>query len=868
MKLRSIRPALLLLLLTFSSQISTLLAQGTAFTYQGALNSSGAPANGAYDLQFTVYDAASNGNIIGGPLTNSATAVSNGLFSVQLDFGTNTFNGSARWLEIGVQTNGAGGVFTTLSPRQQITSTPYAIQSANAVNANVAASASSVSATNISGTIALARLPAAVVTNGASGVTLAGTFNGNGGGLTNLNTSQLTGGTINSSLLPTNALAFSLMTLGTNVYSQSGTYTVTVPIGVTQIIAKLWGAGGGGASQNFGGGGAFVQKTITVTPGQTYILVVGQRGNFGTNDLGGNGSGNAQGGSTRADAAVGYKGGQGGQGSSLFYYTGSNYIMRAVAGAGGGAGTAAGFLGGNGAPGGNGGSAAAISNGNPAGSGNNGSGGASGTSNYSFNGSGANGFSGDNYSANATTTGINALSLADGSGGNSANTTSFDNVFYPPSNGGGGGGGYGGGGGGALTYDPQPYSGSGPAGGGGGGGSYGDIIIAGSSRTPGNTSDPNYVSPAGYGGTSSSAGSDGMAVLLLQGQEANVPASIAANILTANGSLNANGGITLNNSASNVIQFANAGVAAPADSSAGWKIRTFTPNYGIGISAGVQWYSSQGQHQWWYGNNGVYTNLMTLDNSGNLTLAGPSANLYAPGGLYFNDRNSLATYGQWAWYANGGKAYLYNSLNAGANKISVDTSGNFRAQGTVTASASPDLAETISAADDVEAGDIVSADPNKPESAVRCSVDAPAVLGVISDGTGGFLINARGNAPDSPLTGKPLVLVGRVPVKVSLENGPIKIGDELAPSSTPGVAMRATDSDRVVGIALAAFDGKDAKGGIGKVLCFVKVEHTAQIKVLKEENKLLRDRLDESQREFNARLQKLEQIIRNDAKGE
>ena len=136
---------------------------------------------------------------------------------------------------------------------------------------------------------------------------------------------------------------------------------------------------------------------------------------------------------------------------------------------------------------------------------------------------------------------------------------------------------------------------------------------------------------------------------------------------------------------------------------------------------------------------------------------------------------------------------------------------------------SPDLAETIPATVDVEAGDIVCADPNKPERVRRCSKNDHGVLGVISDGSGGFLINANSKSLDGPLTGKPLVLAGRVPVKVSLENGPVKIGDCLTPSSNPGVAMRASNSDGMIGVALGAYDGKNANNGIGKVLCFVKV---------------------------------------------
>jgi hypothetical protein len=87
---------------------------------------------------------------------------------VTLDFG-NQFPGANRWLEIDVRTNG-NGTFNTLSPRQAVTPAPYAIYSANAGTAVTAASANSVFAANVVGTIPLAQLPPGVVTNGASGV--------------------------------------------------------------------------------------------------------------------------------------------------------------------------------------------------------------------------------------------------------------------------------------------------------------------------------------------------------------------------------------------------------------------------------------------------------------------------------------------------------------------------------------------------------------------------------------------------------------------------------------------------------------------------------------------------------------------------
>ena len=172
----------LVLLSALNVQISTCFAQGTAFTYQGRLLDNGSPATGIYDLQFALYDASNNpSTLVAGPLTNSPVGVTNGLFTVQLDFG-GVFDGNARWLDIGVRTNGSAGGFTPLSARREILPAPYAMFAGTASNVS-----GTVSAANLSGTISLAQLPATVVTNGASGVNISGTFSGNGAGVTNVN---------------------------------------------------------------------------------------------------------------------------------------------------------------------------------------------------------------------------------------------------------------------------------------------------------------------------------------------------------------------------------------------------------------------------------------------------------------------------------------------------------------------------------------------------------------------------------------------------------------------------------------------------------------------------------------------------------
>jgi hypothetical protein len=138
------------MLVALHAQLTTVLGQGTAFSFQGKLNVGTNAANGIYDLRFAIYDSTNlPGTLIAGPLMNTATPVSNGLFTVTLDFGAGVFTGPARWLDIAVKTNG-GPSYSALAPRQALTPTPYAIFASGAGAANAAAVAATVSPGSIS----------------------------------------------------------------------------------------------------------------------------------------------------------------------------------------------------------------------------------------------------------------------------------------------------------------------------------------------------------------------------------------------------------------------------------------------------------------------------------------------------------------------------------------------------------------------------------------------------------------------------------------------------------------------------------------------------------------------------------------------
>lgn len=142
----------LIALLCLFNGVTQAAPLGTAFTYQGRLKSGGQAANGFYDLRFAVYDAPTGGTLVAGPLTNSAVALTNGYFTVALDFGS-VFTGNAAWLEIAVRTNGSAGPFGSPSGRQALTPTPYAFyarRAGAAATAAVAASATSVAPGSVS----------------------------------------------------------------------------------------------------------------------------------------------------------------------------------------------------------------------------------------------------------------------------------------------------------------------------------------------------------------------------------------------------------------------------------------------------------------------------------------------------------------------------------------------------------------------------------------------------------------------------------------------------------------------------------------------------------------------------------------------
>jgi hypothetical protein len=120
------------------------LSADTAFTYQGVITASGQPVAGLHDFRFSLHATPEDGGQVGNTLTNNAVSVVEGRFTTDLDFGVAPFDGQTVWLEIGLRAASGNEPFTTLSPRQRLAPTPYALRSVGADNAALAEVAATV----------------------------------------------------------------------------------------------------------------------------------------------------------------------------------------------------------------------------------------------------------------------------------------------------------------------------------------------------------------------------------------------------------------------------------------------------------------------------------------------------------------------------------------------------------------------------------------------------------------------------------------------------------------------------------------------------------------------------------------------------
>lgn len=277
------------------------LAQTTAFTYQGRLTDASATANGTYDFQFALYDALTGGTQQGTSQTVSGVPVSQGVFTVKLDFGAAAFPGADRYLEIRVK-KPSDTTYTTLAPRQQVTSAPYAITAANSnklggVDASQFVTGQVVRTVNgLNGDVTFAAGSNVTITPSGDTLTIASTGGGASGSYIQNQTTQQTGANFNI-----DGTGKANIFDATTQYNIGGNRVLSSPSGTSSLFAGF-NAGGtntgafnsffgtnAGANNSTAGGNSFFgnQAGFTNTTGQANTFV----GNLaGFANIGGDGS--------------------------------------------------------------------------------------------------------------------------------------------------------------------------------------------------------------------------------------------------------------------------------------------------------------------------------------------------------------------------------------------------------------------------------------------------------------------------------------------------------------------------------------------------------------------------------------------------
>jgi hypothetical protein len=215
-------------------------------------------------------------------------------------------------------------------------------------------------------------------------------------------------------------------------------------------------------------------------------------------------------------------------------------------------------------------------------------------------------------------------------------------------------------------------------------------------------------------------------------------------------------------------------------------------------------------------NSGTGVNTVTIKAGGNSISHGPSVTLLANGG---------------------GTAICASGLAA----ATAPTAGTAYELSDCSTAPTADFAEMYPAANGLEVGDIITlgtqqvqtynsdqygkVDWNSPKGTISQVVKATSaydsnIIGVVSDNYSNFASTGYNiKQVDNPMS---VALVGRLPIKVTNENGPIAVGDFLTSSSThPGYAMKATKAGYVIGQALAAFSGSST----GTTMTFIRPQY-------------------------------------------
>ena len=188
--------------------------------------------------------------------------------------------------------------------------------------------------------------------------------------------------------------------------------------------------------------------------------------------------------------------------------------------------------------------------------------------------------------------------------------------------------------------------------------------------------------------------------------------------------------------------------------------------------------------------NTTGTALFSLSSSGQLALVG---DLLVGGKLYPSRRGQSQN-----------ETYLFIDRVSGEGDYLSTNGSGFQSQ------SGYDYAERYASPDTLEAGDLVAVHEDGRVRVQRTLSSQQFAIGIVSVKPG--FVAGRADTGTYPIA-----LAGRVPTKVSTMKGAIKPGDALAPSSIPGVAVKAVEAGPTVGVALESYSGSD----VGQIEVFV-----------------------------------------------
>jgi hypothetical protein len=184
------------------------------------------------------------------------------------------------------------------------------------------------------------------------------------------------------------------------------------------------------------------------------------------------------------------------------------------------------------------------------------------------------------------------------------------------------------------------------------------------------------------------------------------------------------------------------------------------------------------------------TTLLSVENSGLVRTAG---DVVVGGRLYPSARGTAQQ-----------ESYIFvDDTGETGNYISTNADGWQSQDGY-------DYAERYVSPDQLEPGDVVTVRRGSRLYVQRSLRPDEMVVGIVSTKPGFIAGRPQEDA-------YPIALAGRVPTKISTMNGAVEAGDVLAPSTIPGVAVKATEEGPTIGIALEGYSGSD----VGSIEVFV-----------------------------------------------